>query len=290
MADGALDAGGDMRGIVDPDEMLRFVDFVREPPGELLAGLVEWFWSVSWDMPDGVTLDQEVLNHPAGNISVGTLDDRGVLLDPPEGRVYGVQQVLSTRRLCGQGWTVAARTTVGGLGVFLDGKARDASDAQLSFETGLPGIASSTVVDVANEVTNQQRVAVLRERLEQVVDGRDPAQVDEARQVGEVAALAEADREVCRVEQLAEAAGYSVRSLQRLFDQHVGQSPAFVIRRWRIIEAAEAARLAMVDGEDWRGWAAVADDLGYSDQAHLTRDFRRHLGVSPAAYVDRNRA
>lgn len=279
-----------MRGIVDPDEMLRFVDFVREPPGELLHGLVEWFWSVSWGMPDGVTLDQEVLNHPAGNISVGTLDDRGVLLDPPEGRVYGVQQGLSTRHLSGQGWTVAARTTVGGLGVFLDAKARNAADSQLSIDAGIPGIDGSVVRDVAGEATNEQRVAVLRQHLERVVEQRDPAEIEEARRVAEVAALAEADRQVCRVEHLADAAGYSVRSLQRLFDQHVGQSPAFVIRRWRIIEAAEAARLAMVDGEDWRGWAAVADELGYSDQAHLTRDFGQHLGVSPAAYVDRNRA
>jgi AraC-like DNA-binding protein len=48
---------------------------------------------------------------------------------------------------------------------------------------------------------------------------------------------------------------------------------------------AEAARLAAEHGEDWRGWAAVAADLGYSDQAHLTRDFQRHLGTTPAAYV-----
>ena len=181
-------------------------------------------------------------------------------------------------------------TTVGGLGVFLDGKARDAADAQLAFEVGLPGVDGSAVRDVVEEATNQQRVAVLRGHLEHVIAGRDPIQIEEARRIAEVAALAETDRQVCRVEHLAEAAGYSVRSLQRLFDQHVGQSPAFVIRRWRIIEAAEAARLAMVDGEKWRGWAAVADELGYSDQAHLTRDFGRHLGVSPAAYVDRNRA
>ncbi len=280
-----------MRGIVDPDQMLEFVDFVREPPGEVLAGLIEWFWTVSWDMPDGMVLDQEVLNHPAGNISIGTLDDRGVRLDPPEGRVYGVQQGLSSRRLRGQGWTVAARTAVGGLGALIGRSARDAADKQLSFSEGLPGVDGAAIVAhvIAND-TNEARVAVLRRHLEQVLDERDGAFVAEARRVAEIAALAETDRSVCRIEQLADAAGYSVRSLQRLFDQHVGQSPAFVIRRWRIIEAAEAARAAFVDGEEWRGWATVADELGYSDQAHLTRDFSRHLGVTPAAYVERNRA
>lgn len=95
--------------------------------------------------------------------------------------------------------------------------------------------------------------------------------IAEAQEVVAVAALAEHDRSVCRVEQLASAAGASVRTLQRLFDFHVGASPSFVIRRWRIIEAAEAARRASDDGNGWRGWAAIAAELGYSDQAHLTR-------------------
>ena len=134
---------------------------------------------------------------------------------------------------------------------------------------------------------NAQRIGLLRAALEELATHRDPSMVAEARHVAEVAATAERDRSVCRVEQLAAAAGTSVRTLQRLFDQHVGVSPSFVIRRWRIIEAAEAARTALDGGADWRGWASVAAELGYSDQSHLTRDFRRHLGTSPSAYLAR---
>lgn len=42
--------------------------------------LIEWFWSVEWDMPDGTTHDQQVLSYSAGNI--GTIDDGAVPLDP----------------------------------------------------------------------------------------------------------------------------------------------------------------------------------------------------------------
>jgi hypothetical protein len=93
----------DTRGIVDPAGMMRWVDFDRFPAGEVLDGLVEWFWSVAWDLPDGVVHDQKVINHPAANVSVGTLDDTGVPLDPAEGRVYGVMTRLSNRHLtaCG---------------------------------------------------------------------------------------------------------------------------------------------------------------------------------------------
>ena len=36
-------------------------------------------------------------------------------------------------------------------------------------------------------------------------------------------------------------------------------------------------------------WAALAADLGYADQAHLTRDFTATLGVPPSRYAAEGR-
>jgi AraC-like DNA-binding protein len=276
----------DTRGIIDPVAMMRYVDFARFPPGDALDGLVEWFWSVEWDFPHGFVHDQQILNHPAGNISIGTLDDAGVPLDPAQGRVYGVMTGLSHRHLTGSGWTVAARTTVGGIGALLNVPAKTVVDTELTFEAALPDVDGPLVVaDVSAQTTNASRVSSLREALTALVEHRDPDLVAEARNVAAIAAIAETDRSIRRVEQLASLAGVSVRTLQRLFDFHVGVTPSFVIRRWRIIEAAESARDAIDHDRQWRGWADVAAELGYADQAHLTRDFRLHLGTSPAAYL-----
>ena len=286
----------DTRGIVDPSAMQRLVDFARYPAGPALEGIVDWFWSVSWSLPDGMVHDQAVLNHPSGHVSIGTLDDAGVPLDPARGRVYGVLTGLSNRRLSADGWTVAAKTTVGGLGVLIDRPARDITDGELdlagSSPPALPGLDGRALVsEVIAADSAEARVDRIRTRLAEVIAGRSPDQVVEARRVAEVAAMAEHDRTVCRVEQLAEAASVSVRSLQRLFDAHVGVSPSWVVRRWRIIEAAEAA---IVDRSE-RGtepaprWSDVSARLGYADQSHLIRDFKRHLGTTPADYVERNR-
>lgn len=275
----------DTRGILDPVEMMRHVDFARSPAGDALDGLIEWFWSVSWEFPEGFVHEQQVLNHPAGNISIGTLDDAGVPLDPAEGRVYGVMTRVSHRRLTSTGWTVAARTSVGGLGVLLDAPARAAVDTELSLDGALPGLDARLVDRVRAEQSDESRIDCLRRELNEMVAHREPTLIAEAREVAEVAAVAENDRTVRRVEQLATLAGISIRTLQRLFDYHVGVSPSFVIRRWRIIEAAEAARNAIDADGEWSGWATVAAELGYADQAHLTRDFRRHIGTSPAAYL-----
>lgn len=276
----------DTRGIVDPVAMMRYVDFARFPPGDLLDGLVEWFWSVEWNVPAGLAHDQQVLNHPAGNVSVGTIDDAGVPLDPAEGRVYGVMTGLSHRHLTGTGWTVAARSTVGGLGALLNLPAKSLVDRQLSLEEAFADIDAPDLVSAVSDGESAAvRAETLRVALATVIAERNPALLAEAREIARVAAVAETDRSIRRVEQLASVAGVSVRTLQRSFDFHVGVSPSSVIRRWRIIEAAESARQAIDHGQSWRGWADVAVELGYADQAHLTRDFRSHLGTSPAAYL-----
>jgi AraC-like DNA-binding protein len=83
-----------------------------------------------------------------------------------------------------------------------------------------------------------------------------------------------------RVGELAARHGMSPRSLQRLFRRYVGVSPKWVLRRYRLHEAAE--RIA--EGRDG-DWARPALDLGYFDQAHFIRDFKALVGASPAQYA-----
>jgi AraC-like DNA-binding protein len=74
--------------------------------------------------------------------------------------------------------------------------------------------------------------------------------------------------------------GLSARALQRLFRRHVGVGPKWTLRRFRIHEAAE--RLAGGAPVDW---AALAQELGYCDQAHFIRDFKAQVGRSPGVYA-----
>jgi AraC-like DNA-binding protein len=81
-----------------------------------------------------------------------------------------------------------------------------------------------------------------------------------------------------RVDELAESLGISDRQLRRRFHQSVGYGPKTLDRvlRFRRLVAKSGAVAA---GES--GLARVAADLGYADQAHMTRDCLRLSGLTP---------
>jgi AraC-like DNA-binding protein len=71
--------------------------------------------------------------------------------------------------------------------------------------------------------------------------------------------------------------GLSHRRFLTLFEQAVGLAP----KRYCRVLRFQRAIAGVVAGEPL---GAVALDAGYSDQAHLTREFRALAGVSPGAY------
>jgi AraC-like DNA-binding protein len=81
-----------------------------------------------------------------------------------------------------------------------------------------------------------------------------------------------------RVDELAESLGISDRQLRRRFHQSVGYGPKTldrVLRFRRLVAEAGAVAAGKSD------LARVAADLGYADQAHMTRDCLALSGLPP---------
>jgi AraC-like DNA-binding protein len=78
------------------------------------------------------------------------------------------------------------------------------------------------------------------------------------------------------VDALARELGHSRQHLARLFREHVGISPKQFARVARLQRAI--AHLQRAPGA---GLAGAAVDLGYYDQAHMTRDFNDLAGITP---------
>lgn len=271
----------DSRGIVSPSRFAEVAGLHKFPAPEPLTGLVRQFWVLRWAMPSGAEHTQDVLSHPGTNLSIGSTEADP---DAVEARLYGVTRDLFRRVLRRRGWTVAATTWPGGIGAFLPFSAQECTDRVLRPEDtlGLDEAALIEAVTVPAEDTG--RVAALAAMLTTALDRAPAERVDAAHEVAAVARLAETDRGLRRVEQLAAAACVGPRTLQRMFREYAGVSPTWMLRRYRLLDAAERVR-----GGEIVNWADVAGELGFSDQAHLVREFHAAIGETPEAYARRQR-
>lgn len=95
--------------------------------------------------------------------------------------------------------------------------------------------------------------------------------------------LLERSRGRASVDSLARTVGLSPRHLGTLFQREVGRSPKTVAMLMRFEHAtARIAHDVRLRGRT--DLALVAADTGYSDQAHLSREFVRFAGVPPRAW------
>tara|TARA_R110002049_G_scaffold72490_6_gene187384 strand:+ start:67119 stop:67877 length:759 start_codon:yes stop_codon:yes gene_type:complete len=78
--------------------------------------------------------------------------------------------------------------------------------------------------------------------------------------------------------ELAQLAHLSVRAFERKFKRHIKMTPAQFIGRLRITRAAAD----LCDTTD--AINEIAYRHGFSDQSHLTREFRKHFGKTPKSY------
>ena len=81
-----------------------------------------------------------------------------------------------------------------------------------------------------------------------------------------------------RISEIARQVGWSHKHLITRFKQQIGVTPRL---------AAQLLRLSTVwrHLDDEQSWARIAAECGYTDQAHLTREFRRFTGTTPGALI-----
>lgn len=235
----------------------------RRAPAPELAGSIEHFWRVAWDVT-GPPVVREVLSHPSVHIVI----ERGA------SAVTGVPRGRFVRRLEGRGEVFGIKFRPGAFRPLAGGPVARLSDRTIALGELLPGAAALEAA-VLSEAAFDARIAAATAFLVRTLPPRDPV-------VDHVAALVQRildDRALRRVDDVARIAGATPRALQRLFHDYVGVSPKWVIRRYRLHEAIER-----MDAGDVVDWSSLALDLGYFDQAHFIRDFKALVGRTPGDY------
>jgi len=239
--------------------------FAAPEPAPQLRPFVAHYWTVTWDLRGEPPYTQQVLPYPAVNMTfkAGRCRVAGV----PRGRFHEV--------LDGAGRVFGVRFRPGGFRAFADGPVSALTDRFVAVEAffGAPGARLAAEVLAADD---DAAAAV----LDAFLAARAPERPDPAAELVDAVVARTVEPTVLRVDALAAEFGLTVRQLQRLFAEYLGVSPKWVIRRHRLHEVAARA----VAGEPV-DLGVLAGELGYADQAHLSRDFAAITGVPPSRYI-----
>jgi AraC-like DNA-binding protein len=262
---------GDARGILHRLGPAGRFHHARHPAIPPLDAFVQHCWIVRWDLRGEEPQLQETLPHP----NVYLVFERGAAT------VNGVASGRWSRRLEGEGFAFGVKFRPGGFRPFLGHPVSSLADRLLA----LGEVFGHASVDLDRAVFACSDDRAMSDVVQQFLLDCLPAPDTDVDLVATIVDAIAGDRSLLKVDALVARYGLGKRALQRLFSEYAGVGPKWVIGRYRLHEAID--RIA--DGERV-DWTTLALDLGYFDQAHFIRDFRKLVGRTPADYAQAVRA
>lgn len=255
-------------GVLHPARLGRFAAHWFEPAAEVTA-VADRYWHVRWDLGDeGV--DQAVIDLPVVTVTIESGDV------PAPFVATGLQSRAWSRRIAGEGDVFAIRLRPAGLRVVSDLTPQQLLDAAVPVTPQLDPRLHGALTEVARETTPAGRARASDAMLARLMAER-PLGPDQVLANAVVELLVAGPRGRATAA-LADELGVGERTMQRALAATLGRGPKWVARRVRL---QEVARALAVEDDDLSG---LALELGYTDQAHLTSDFRVTSGLTPAAY------
>lgn len=206
----------------------------RRAPSPALAGLIEHYWHVSWDLRGLPAQQQETLPHP--NVQF--------IVEPGYTGIYGVHSGRFVRRLEGQGQVFGIKFKAGGFFPFYGAAVSELLDRSLDPSR----IFGDDVAHFESDIfagTDVDAMAMVAERL---LLAHLPAADGNIARVSELVAGIAEDRSLTSVETLARRSGCTKRGLQRLFNQYFGVGPKWVINRYRLKPSHNCKRAHRLHG------------------------------------------
>ncbi|MGC5617682.1 helix-turn-helix domain-containing protein [Georgenia sp. Z1491] len=263
-------ASSERSGVLYPDRLARYAaGWITPDPA--VSAVVDQYWHVSWALDEREELDQPIIDLPAVTLTVEEGDVPAPLV------VTGVQGGAWRRTIRGTGRVFAVRLRPAGLGVLGDFSPALVADATVPLTAELDERLHARARSIAGGTAPREQARAADEAITWALTDRAPTAagllandvLDELRErVHHRTGATLAERFAC-----------SERTIQRACVDTLGHGPKWLSRRIRLQEVARA--LLTRPGDDL---AVIAGDLGYTDQSHLTRDFRAATGITPGAY------
>lgn len=252
------------RGHLDPGGFDRHIQFHTFAPPTDLAPFLEHFWTLSWDETDAIYNSEQLMHRPYTDVFISK-DWSGV-----QGTYRGKRTYIAS----GSGRIVGARFLPGAFHAFWKGNMTELQDDILNITQFFPEMNS----DHIKHVLAQDDQTIIHQ-LASLLRAKSPKPDKNIALINEIIAATEHNDDLQTVSAIAEAYGKSERWLQQLFQEYVGVGLKWLLRRNKLLSAAEEIRES-----DQPQWTAIAYNAGYSSQQHFITDFKKVLGKTPLQY------
>jgi AraC-like DNA-binding protein len=254
------------KGILHSTTREQYFRHARHFPSDDLQPFIEHFWMVGWDLRGQQPHLAETLPYPSVHI----------VIEQGRAEVVGVVTGKFTRLLEGQGRAFGIKFKPGAFYPFWKSPISQLSDGSISVQEVFGSAGEALAQAILAEEEQTKRIAIAEEFLR----ARLPEPDENVAMINRIVDRTITDREITQVDDIVRLFNLNKRTLQRIFSQYVGVSPKWVIKRYRLHEAAE-----QLAGGEVVDWPKIALELGYFDQAHFIKDFKTIVGESPAEYI-----
>lgn len=236
------------------------------PPSSLLPFL-DHLWVAEWCVPPGSSLPLDIVAMPCVNL----------VLTREAAMVAGVKTERQCHVLSGWGRVAGLRFKPGGFHPFFAQPVASIRNLEIPSETLHPSLDTAWVQSFVSSDRFDTAATTVFDAITRLPTHRAP-KTDLVEQI-----LRRCwEQPELPIASISDAFAMSPRTLEALFHDAVGVSLIWIRRQIRAISAMRAG-----DGEN--RWAEVAQRLGYSDQAHMTNQFRQVVGVSPGTFFRKYR-
>ena len=256
---------GKARGILRRSLPAGTLRHSRRRPASEVAPWITHYWMINWDLRGCKPQVVETLPHP----NIHLIFEKGTSV------VSGVQTCRFSRVLEGQARVFGVKFRAGGFRPFLDRAVSKLADSIVPASHVFGKDLEPLETILLSSGKEDDKVQAADDFFRAHAPRPDP-QVEMA---GHLVERILREPEIKTVDDLANRAGMGKRRLQRIFNEYVGASPKWVIRRYRLHDLVEKA-----NSGSQLDWSQVALELGYFDHAHLINDFKSIVGYSPAEY------
>jgi AraC-like DNA-binding protein len=256
------------QGILHPEAVERTFHLLRALPSPDLRRFVDRYWIVSWDLRGQQPHTQETLPYPCAHL----------VFEAGNTTIVGVMTGKFTRLLEGRGQVFGIKFQPAGFYPFARRPMRSLTNQTLPCADIFGVHCDALESAILAQPDERAQVALVEGFLRACLPEPD----ERVATLNHIVADIAADRDITTVEQVlchCARGAMSKRTLQRLFSEYIGVGPKWVIRRFRLHEAA-----GRIDAGDAIDWPRTALELGYADQTHFIKDFKAIVGKTPAEY------